>query len=87
MISAWTRHLKTEQEKELFKNQVLGSKLVLRRLQELLKEIEDDLDKTELNTKIYDIPNWDYRQADTNGSRRTLRTIRKLLDFDQEAHG
>lgn len=87
MISAWTRHLHTEQEKELFKNQVLGSKLVLRRLQELLKEIEDDLDKTELNTKIYDIPNWDYRQADTNGSRRTLRTIRKLLDFDQEAHG
>lgn len=87
MISAWTRHLHTEQEKELFKNQVLGSKLVLRRLQELLKEIEDDLDKTELNTKIYDIPNWDYRQADTNGSRRTLRTVRKLLDFDQEAHG
>lgn len=79
MISAWTKHLKTEDEKTGFKNQVLGSKQVLKRLQELLKEIEDDLTKTELDTKIYDIPNWDYRQADTNGFRRCLRTINKLI--------
>jgi len=83
MISAWTKHLKTEEEKERFKNSVLGSKLVLTRLQELLKEVEDDLDKVELNTKIYDLPNWDYRQADNNGFRRALKTINKILTIDQ----
>jgi len=83
MISAWTKHLKTEEEKERFKNSVLGSKLVLKRLQELLKEVEDDLDNVELNTKIYDLPNWDYRQADNNGFRRALKTINKILTIDQ----
>jgi len=83
MISAWTKHLKTEDEKTNFKNQVLGSKQVLKRLQELLIEIEDDLNKTELDTRIYDIPNWDYRQADMNGSRRILRTVRNLITIDQ----
>lgn len=83
MISAWTKHLQTEDEKARFKNEVLGSKRVLARLQELLNELEDDLDRTELDTKIYDVPNWDCRQADMNGSRRTIRTIRKLLTIDQ----
>lgn len=83
MISAWTKHLKTEEEKVRFKSSVLGSKIVLERLQEIIKEVEDDLDKTELNTKIYDIPNWDYRQADMNGFRRALKTIDKIITLDQ----
>ena len=84
MISAWTKHLKTEDEKTRFKNSVLGSKLVLERLQELIKEVEDELDNTELNTKIYDIPNWDYRQADMNGFRRALKTITKIITVDHD---
>lgn len=79
MISAWTDHLKTDEEKQQFKNQVLGSKQVFKRLQELINRIEDDLNNAELDTRIYDNPNWEYRQADMNGSRRTLRTIRKLI--------
>lgn len=82
MISAWHKHLSTEAEKDNFKNQVLGSKPVLRRLQELLKEVEDDLDRAELDTKIYDIPNWDYRQADINGFRRALKTVNKIIKVD-----
>lgn len=82
MISAWTKHLKTDEEKDRFKNSVLGSKIVLGRLQELIKEVEDDLEKVELNTKIYDYPNWDYRQADGNGFRRALKTINKLITID-----
>jgi len=84
MISAWTKHLKTEDEKARFKNSVLGSKIVLERLQQLIKEVEDDLDKTELNTKIYDIPNWDYRQADMNGFRRALKTIQTIITVDHD---
>jgi hypothetical protein len=84
MISAWTSNLKTEEEKEAFRKEVLGSRRVFKRLQELLKIEEDGLDQAELNTKIYDIPNWDYRQADMNGCRRMIRTVNKLINLDQE---
>ncbi len=84
MISAWTDHLKDPEEKERFKKHILSSKAVLERLQELIDKIEDDYNSTELNVKIYDLPNWDYRQADMNGGRRALKTISKLINLDQQ---
>lgn len=84
MISAWTKHLKTEEDKERFRNSVLGSKVVLSRLQDILNEMKEDADNSELNTKIYDIPNWEYRQADTNGFKRCLRLVNKVINLDQE---
>lgn len=84
MISAWTKHIKDESEKERFNNELLGSKRVLDRLGALLQEVEGDLDNTEMNPKIYDLPNWDYRQAHTNGYRACLKTIKKLITLDQQ---
>jgi len=84
MISAWTKHISDEQEKQQFKNSVLGSKTVLSRLQALLNEMKEDADGIELNTKIYDIPNWDYRQADMNGYKRCLKQISKIINLDHE---
>lgn len=83
MISAWTKHLKTEEEKSRFKNSVLGSKTVLDRLQDLIKEVEDDVDDIELSTKQYAVPNWEYMQADRNGFRRALKTVSKIITLDQ----
>lgn len=83
MISAWTDHLKTDEEKKQFKNQVLGSKAVLKRLHDLINKEEDNLERLELNSKIYDLPNWEYRQADINGCRRFARTVKTLLTIDQ----
>lgn len=82
MISAWTKHLK-EEDKDRFRNSVLGSKVVLDRLQDILNEMKEDADSIELNTKIYDIPNWDYRQADTNGFKRALKLVSKIINLDQ----
>ena len=82
MISAWTKHLSGE-DAQRFKNEVLGSKQVLRRLQTLLNEMKEDAEAVELNTKIYDIPNWDYRQADTNGFKRALKLVEKIINLDQ----
>jgi hypothetical protein len=84
MISAWTKHLKTEEEKERFRNSVLGSKTVLLRLQELINEMKEDVERTELDTRIYDMPNWDYRNADTTGYKRCLKQISKLINLDQQ---
>lgn len=84
MISAWTKHISSEEEKEQFRKQVLGSKVVLNRLQTLINEMKEDVDNTELNTKIYDIPNWDVRQADMIGYRRCIKQISKLITLDQQ---
>lgn len=79
MIEAWTRHLKTNEEKERFKNTYSGSKIVLERLSELIDQIEADDNELETNPKVYDIPNWAFRQADLNGHRRALKQIKKLI--------
>lgn len=80
MKSVWTKHLKTKEEQERFASAVLGSKIVFKRLGELLDEEEAELLKMENN---YDNPNWDYRQADVNGYRRCLRKIHNLINLDQ----
>jgi hypothetical protein len=85
MISAWTKHLTTPEEKQEFKNIFKGSKPVLERLDELINEIELDTDSLELNPKVYDIPNWSYRQADLNGYRRALKQIKRLISADNAA--
>jgi hypothetical protein len=84
MISAWTKHLKTEDEKTRFKNSVLGSKLVLERLQDLLKEVEAGADSIESDPTKYDTPGWAYRQADRNGFRRALKAVQKLITVDHD---
>lgn len=83
MISAWTKACKSEEEKKDLSNQINGSKVTLNRLQELLDEMRVDVEGTEMNTKLYDIPNWDYRQADMNGYKRCLKQISKLINLDQ----
>lgn len=84
MISAWYKHLKTEEEQKQFKNEVLGSKLVLRRLNSLLTELKTNIDNAELSAKNYDLPNWELRQADGIGYRRCINEISKLINLDQE---
>jgi hypothetical protein len=84
MYSKWTSHLKTPEEKEQFKNSVLGSKRVLQRLQEVLDEMETEVMKAEINPKTYEIPNWANRQAHNNGYRQCLFLVKKLIDLDQQ---
>jgi len=84
MISAWTKHLKSEEEKTKFKNSVLGSRVVLERLQELINEIEDEQTQIERSPKLYDMPNWDYRQAHLNGFKDCLLKIKKIITIDQK---
>ena len=84
MISAWTKHLSDEQEKERFRNSVLSWKSVLQRLQALLDEMQSEQDGIERNSKIYDIPNWDYRQAHLNGFKDCLNKVNKIINLDQE---
>lgn len=84
MISAWTKHLTEPEEKERFKSSFYGSKTVLNRLTALLNEMEADLSNSELSAKNYDAPNWAPKQAHVNGQKAQIRTIKFLINLDQE---
>lgn len=83
MIRNWTLHLKTDEEKARFEREVLSARGVLERLGEILKAEEDDIHSKERNTKIYEFPNWDYRQAHYNGYVDCLKHIQFLINLDQ----
>lgn len=82
MISAWTKNLQTVEEVDRFTSSVIGSKVVLDRLKEILLEMQTDADTMERNAKIYEIPNWDYRQAHFNGFRDCLNKIKLIITLD-----
>ena len=88
MITAWTKHLKTDEEKEQFNRRLKAARYVLERLQALLDEEKDGLESAEISPKIYETPNWDYKQAHTNGFKACLKMVSKLITLDQEnKHG
>lgn len=81
---AWTQHLKTQEEKDDFYREVMGSKRVLRRLKDIISSKEFSLDYQEMSEKSYDSPNWAYRQAHRNGFRQCVEGYKKLIDLDQQ---
>ncbi len=88
MITAWTKHLKTDEDKEKFTKSLKAARHVLDRLQALLDEEKAGLESAEISPKIYEAPNWDYKQAHTNGFKAALRMVSKLITLDQEKkHG
>lgn len=84
MKTVWTSHLKDADDKAQYEDNIIHSKWVLTRLGEILESIERGLDRQESSPKAYDSPNWDYRQADANGYRRCLWTIKDLINLDQK---
>jgi len=84
MYTKWTSHLTDPEEKTRFTNKILSSRSVLERLSTILNEQEKELDRIETDPRIYEIPNWEYRQADNNGYRRCLSILKKLINLDQQ---
>lgn len=84
MITAWTKNIRSDEEKERFQNTLLGSKEVFNRLIDLLDEKEKELDRSNKNLNDYDSPNWAYRQAHKNGYSSALSFIKTLIDLDQQ---
>lgn len=83
MITAWTKNLSSDDDIIRFQNQFKGSKAVLERLQQLMDEEKTALESAEMSSKIYDSPNWDYKQAHTNGFKAALKMVSILIKPDQ----
>ena len=88
MIPNWTAHLRDPEEKKRFWAYLKNSRGLLDRLSDIIREMEEDLTQKELSMDTYDSPAWAAKQADINGSRRTIRAIQKLITLDpKEKHG
>lgn len=84
MMTLWTNHLKTSEEKENFNNSVIGSRPVLDRLSQILRQEDGEITRTELSVDAYDNPNWSHKQAFKNGQRSVYRKLQLLLNLDQQ---
>lgn len=84
MYTKWTAHLKTEDEKADFKSHIVSAKPVLERVLDLLKEEENGIERSELDLRTYDTPNWAYKQSYKNGYRSALGFVSKLIDLDKQ---
>jgi hypothetical protein len=71
-------HLKTQGEKDSFKEYLLGTSSLWERLSTLL---EEKLPKPK--EEDYDKGSWAYYQADQNGYERALREVLTLLPIDK----
>lgn len=86
MITAWTEHLKDPDEKQRFEDGLRHAKWIFDRQRELLKAVENGLDRQEISPKAYDSPNWSYRQAHSNGYRQCLNDMRTIINLDPKEH-
>lgn len=73
----WVSHLKTEKEKEEFKQSIVSS-VALRRMKEILEQRLEVIESSETD---YDCPSWAYKQAHFNGRREELKDLLRLLAF------
>lgn len=76
----WVKHLpRGSKEYEEFKSLVKNSTQILTRMDEILRDQEEAIDKVELSEKQYSTPNWDVLQAHRNGRKEQINNIRALL--------
>lgn len=87
MISKWTDHLRDQEEKERFKAEVLASRRVFERLEQMLTEEEANLGEKEISVKAFEVPNWPYLQAYQNGYRKSLSLVRKIINLRPTEQG
>jgi hypothetical protein len=84
MYIDWTKHISDQDEKISFEKYIKSCKPLLDHLVKLLQEKYNSLESSELDPKMFDQPNWDYRQAFLNGKKSELSNLIKLINLDQQ---
>lgn len=73
-----------EKDKVLFVQKYQSSKDIRDRIAEIIQYRLDAAIKSVEKEKLYEVPNWEYVQADNVGYRRALRECLTLLTFEYE---
>lgn len=77
----WTKHLKSDEQKQTFEQSIRASTTIVNRLREILDEEERALDAQTIGVKEFDNPSWAYKQAYRLGEKNRISKLRELLDF------
>ena len=84
MKTIWTQHLKDEEDKTRYEKSLKNSKWILEDLNKILSKLGTEFHKASISPKQYDLRNWDYRQAHSNGYLQCLSQIQDLINLDQK---
>lgn len=84
MKSKWKAHLKTKESTEAFDNAWINSKLVRDRLCDIIDEMLEELECTQIDPSHYVLAQWSLHQADCIAQRRTLRKIKDFVKDDKK---
>ena len=77
----WTKHLRTQDQKQTFEQTLRASSTIVGRLKEILDEEERALDAQTTGVAEFDNPSWAYKQAYRLGEKNRIRKLRELIDF------
>lgn len=75
------RFLKDPADQKRFLN-VMQESLVQETLSKIFGALEQEIESKETSLAQYEEPSWAFAQADRNGARRNLRTLRKILNIN-----
>jgi hypothetical protein len=78
----WLEGFKTQQERDQFKQTVIGSKKVLDKAVQIVYNSIKEAEKVRISD--YDSPSWSHKQADQNGYVRALREVMLLLEVSPD---
>lgn len=84
MITLWTQHLDSEEDKERFRKTVLSSKTALDRLDDILDIRMSEINTMETGAEIYSKPGWDALLAHYNGEKSALKSIKRIINLDHK---
>lgn len=76
----WTQGMNDSQKAE-FQKLLMNSTQLLKQLANVIDNLENSLERSELTQTAYDNPNWVYRQAHLNGQRHSLKTLKDLVSI------
>lgn len=79
----WTAHLRTPEEREKFKQQILSHAAVLQRLDKIIEEKIRSAEREMYSEEAYNIGDWAYKQADNLGKIRALRHLRTFTNMKE----
>lgn len=79
----WLKGAKTPEAKTERKKMIIANRDILDLLKDILTDDLNNLEDNELKADVYNVSNWAYQQADSNGAKRTLRKVIDLITIEE----
>lgn len=81
LLTVWTKNIEKAEDKKKFEEALRNDTLILGRLREILQEKNKLAENQEISPKLFDDPNWAYKQAYINGYKQGMKQVDDLLKF------